>query len=547
MATGQSAQPRRNIEVSNIAPQVDLRNGEGQMWDQATRVFDRLSEAAKPNQIRRAQARGMEEGAAIAAGEKDYVAPRFTFGDVAAARQSAVETAYSARVRSDVDARERQIRRDFRYDPIGYEQAAKEMVSGFIQGAPPDFAVAVEQYATGVTASGLSSVADARSQRDEAETNQALTVRVRELDERLIALASQPGGQDAPEYLAAADERQSLQQQRQDNPAITYSPEQRALDDNKVDEAVLGAGIARVAVQAYSDAGGGQAGLAAATRFLNAEVLQGEAFKDLTPERRARVNRDALEQVRVFSAADREEKRLQEETERAARAAEREAVGDLRLGILMGEVTESDIKARADLSDTAKAGLINSVRTQERRERADTNRDAQLERTNARLAYGEIRDSAQAGTLSTSEIADALSAGIITQGQARTLQGLNDRALKPIVADVLAPVRDASRRPGMSQRGNAVPMAQAEAHAVTWARANPDATLQQRIEFGEFVAKTVFGGQGAGRPANQQAAQTDQAARLAALSAERNQRAGTGRPMSTREFNQKRNEILHGR
>lgn len=547
MATGQSAQPRRGIEVSNITPQVDLRTGEAQMWDQATRVFDRLTEAAKPNLIRRAQAAGLEEGAAIAEGKQEYRAPRFTFGDVAAARQAAVEAAFDARIRSDVDARDKELKREFRYDPQGYEQAAGEMVSGFIQGAPPEFAVAVEQYARGVTAGSLSTIADARIARDDMETNQALTVRVNELTERMVALASKPGGMDTPEYAEAANERLALQDQRQDNPAILYSPEQRALDDDKTDEAVLGASVARTAVQAYSDAGGGQAGLAAATRFLNAEVLNGEAFSDLPPERRARVNRDALEQVRTYSAADREEKRLEAEQERERRAAEREAVGDLRLGILLGEVNENDIKARDDLSDTAKAGLVAAARTQSRRERADAARDAALEAANARAAYGELRDDANAANLSQAEIADALNAGTITQGQARTLQGLNDKTLKPVVADVLAPVRDASRRPGMGQRGTAVPMAQAEAHAVTWARANPDATLQERLEFGEVVARTVFGGQGAGRPANAQQAQTGQAAALQALAAERARRATAGRPMSTAEYNQKRNEIIHGR
>jgi len=547
MATGQSAQPRRAIETSNITPQVDLRTGEAQVWDQATRVFDRFTEAAKPNLIRRAQARGMEEGAAIAAGEAEYKAPRFVFGDVAAARQAAVETAFDARIRSDVDARDKELRRQYRYDPQGYEQAAGEMVSGFIQGAPPEFAVAVEQYARGVTAGSLSSIADARTARDDMETNQALTVRVNELTERMVALASKPGGMETPEYAEAALERTNIQQQRQDNPAILYSPEQRALDDDKTDEAVLGASVARTAVQAYSDAGGGQAGLAAATRFLNEEVLNGDAFADLPPERRARVNRDALEQVRTFSAADREEKRLEAEQEREKRAAEREIVGDMRLGILLGEVSENDIKARDDISDTAKAGLIAAARTQSRRVAADAARDAVLERTNARLAYGDLRDQAAAADLSPAEIADAVAAGTITRGQARTLQTLNDRVLKPVVEDVLAPVRDAARRPGMSTRGTAVPMAQAEAHAATWARANPDATLQERLDFGKIVASTVFGGQGAGRPANAQQAQTGQTAALQAVSAERARRAASGRPMSTAEYNRRRNEIIHGR
>ncbi|WP_343829202.1 hypothetical protein [Brevundimonas olei] len=488
----------------------------------------------------------MVEGVEIAEGTREYRAPRFAFGDVAQARQRAVETAYEARVRQDVDARLGELRREFRYDPQGYEAKAQEVVSGFIQGAPPEFAVAVESYAQTKSRDGLSWVADQRAARDEQETVQALGVRIATLDERVIALASQPGGTEKPEYIEALAERAALQDQRATNPAFLYSDEQRAVDDDKLDNAVLGASVSRSAIEAYADGGKGQVGYAAATRFLNEEVLNGEAFKDLQPEARQRIYRDAMGQLRDYAAVDREERRAEEQAEREARAARRETVGDYRLRILLGEVTEADILADDSLTDTDKAGLVNSARAQVRRQQADARTTTALEKANAREIYGGFRDQAQAGTLTQSELADALNSGLITQGQATTLRTLNDRTLKPVVEDVLAPVRDAAKAPGRSIRGNAAAMVVAEEAAAQFVRANPDLTLEQRLAGGRAIAERVLGGAAQGRPQTQQNVNTERTAQLSALSAERTRRQQQGRPMSTAEYNRRRTEILHG-
>ena len=68
MATGASQQPGRGVVVTNLAPQVDMRDGSAEAWDAARRVADRFYEAGKPDLIRRAQARGNAEGEAVAAG-----------------------------------------------------------------------------------------------------------------------------------------------------------------------------------------------------------------------------------------------------------------------------------------------------------------------------------------------------------------------------------------------------------------------------------------------------------------------------------------------
>lgn len=546
MATGANLQQGRGIQVSNITPQVDLRNGEAEAWQTAERTFDRMYEAAKPNLVRRAQERGIAEGTEIAEGKREFKAPRFAFGDVAAARSAAVETAYNARIRQDVDTRLGELRREFRYDPEGYEAKAQEVVSGFIQGAPNEFAVDVETYAQTKSREGLSWVADQRAVRDEQETVQAIGVRIGTLDERILALASQPGGAETPEYVEALGERADLQDQRAGNPAILYSEDQRVADDDKLDNAVLGASVTRTAISTYSDNGRGQPGYAAAVRLLNEEVLNGEAFKYLQPEARQRIYRDSMAQLRDFAAVDREERKVEEERERTERAARREAVGDYRLRILLGEATEAEVLADASLSDADKAGLVGSARAQARRETADARSVAALEAANARGIYAEFRDSANAGSLTQSEIADGLNSGQITQGQAATLRDLNDRQLKPVIDNVLAPVRDAAKAPGRSTRGNASQMVIAEQAATMFVRANPNATLEQQLAGGRAIAERVFGGAGQGRPQTQANVQSGQAAALTALSSERTRRAQAGRPMSTAEYNRRRTEILHG-
>ena len=542
MATGANLQPGRGIQVTNLPPQADMRTGDAEAWDRVRRVGDQFREAAKPDLIRRAQARGAAEGAAIAAGEQEYARSIFSFGDVAAAREQALQGAFIARTRTDIDARDDELRRAHRYDPEGYERAAREMVTGFIQGSPPDFAVDVEAYARNRATDGLSVVANARSLRDEQEVVQSLGIRAAALDERLIALGSRPGGMESPEYQAALLERGDLQDLRANNPAVLYSEDQRVADDDKLFDAVQSANVTRLAIEQYTAAGGGLAGNAAATRFLRTEVLEGEAFADMDPGRLQRVYRDSASQVRDFAAADREEQRLVDEQERERNAARREAVGDYRLRILLGEVDRTAIMNDELLEDGDRAGLLASVQAAERRAAADARRDAALEASENRDAYNDWRDQAAGGTLTPADLADAVNSGQLSRGQARTLQGVNDRTLRPVIDVVLGPSRDrAAGRRNVSRQ-----VAIAEEAAVRWARENPDATIEQRIAAGNAIRDSVFGQQSAGQPSNPQTRQTGTAARVAAANRRIADARANGRPMSLAEENRIRNEARNG-
>jgi len=530
--------------LSNITPGADFRTGEGELFEQGERILKKYEEANKTNLIRRAQQRGTVEGAAVADGapmpERGFL---FT-GDVAEARTAALQSAYIARVRTDFDTREAQVRQQFRYDPEGYEAEMGRVRSGFIQGAPPEFAVDVETYAGERSARGLESVSSARIVRDDQEVVQALTVRHAQLSENLIALSAR-GDTDSMEFFETQAELIALQDQREANPAILYSTEQRIADDEKLGDGMMLATINRNAIETYNDSGRGLAGYAAAARFLDENLLNGDFGADVDPGRLAKMHRDAMTELRAFSTADREERRVAEEQERQAAAAMREERDSLVLNASLGEVTEAEVLARTDLDDAAKNRVLGAIRARESRDRTERRAATAAENLANAAHYNTLRDDADAGTLNAAEVAEGVNAGLISEGQAQTLRTRNDRTLRPKVDDVMAPVRDAGER-----RRRLVPdfnarMAAAEEGAAAWVRENPNATLPQRLEAGRWYAERHFGagsnGPAAGggeTPAGDQA----RVARIRAVNEQIRARAAAGRPYSAAEANRMRAE-----
>jgi hypothetical protein len=530
--------------LSNITPGADFRTGEGDVFQTGERILKKYEEANKTNLIRRAQQRGAVEGAAVADGapmpERGFL---FT-GDVAEARTAALQTAYTARVRTDFDTREAQVRQQFRYDPEGYEAEMGRVRSGFIQEAPPEFAVDVETYAGERSARGLEAVSSARMVRDDQEVVQALSVRHAKLGEDLVALAAR-GDTSSMEFLETQAEYIALQDQREANPAILYSTEQRIADDEMLGDGMMLATINRNAVETYNDSGRGLAGYAAAARFLDEELLNGDFAEGVDPGRLAKMHRDALTELRAFSTADREERRVAEEQERQRQAAMRDERDSLVLDASLGEVTEAEVLARTDLDDAAKNRVLGAIRSRESRERTEQRAATAAENLANTTHYNTLRDDAQAGTLNAAELADDVQAGLISPGRAQTLRTMNNRTLRPLVDDVMAPVRDAGERRRRLVRDYSTRMAAAEEGAAAWVRDNPNATLEQRLQAGRWYAERHFGA-GANSPAagGGESGAADQAriARIRAVNADIAARARAGRPYSAAEANRMRNE-----
>jgi hypothetical protein len=454
------------------------------------------------------------------------------------AYESAFNTATLARLKSDLDTRAEAIRGQYQYDPAGYEKASQAALSGFIHGAPEHLAVDVEQYGRAKFNEGLGTVSRVSAERERLAAATDLGARVLELNDRLSGLASS-GSLDSDEFYRTEAERTLIQLERQRNPAIIYTPAEREYDDHKLYDSLHGAAAAHGAAQAYGDAGGGLPGRASAYRFLSDEILNGEALKDIDPSRRQKIFRDARAQIDQFTAADVELKRQQEADERAKRAEQRETVGGLRLGAMLGEIGERDIKARLDISDADKASLLAGVRSEKRRERIDARMAAAAERQGEVAIYRELADGAHAGTLSDGDIADALGSGHITPGKAATLRVLRDRSLKPIVDDVMAPVKDAAAR--FHRRPSHENLALAEDQAAQFARANPGAGLADRLKAGEAIASRVFGAKTAPGPT----AATGAAAQRAGVTAKLDADFRAGRIDRT-TYNSKMRELING-
>ena len=545
MATGQSAQQGRGMVLSNITPGADFRTGEGDVFQTGERLLAKYEEANKTNLIRRAQQRGAVEGAAVADGapmpERGFL---FT-GDVAEARTAALQAAYTARVRTDFDAREAQVRQQFRYDPEGYEAEMGRVRSGFIQGAPPEYAVDVETYANDRAQRGLESVSSARMVRDDQEVTQALTVRHAALTEDIIAMGARGVDPLSPEFLLAVGEHTALQDQREANPAILYSSEQRIADDEKLMDGIMLATINRNAIETYNDSGRGLAGRAAALRFLDTELLNGDFGADVSPGRLAKMHRDAVTELTAFTVADTAERRAAEEQDRQRQEAMREERDSLLLAASLGEIGEAEVLARTDLDDAAKNRVLGAIRARVSRERTEQRAATAAENLANSTHYNTLRDDAQAGTLNAAELADDVQAGLISPGRAQTLRTMNDRTLRPLVDDVMAPVRDAGERRRRLVRDYSARMAAAEEGAAQWVRDNPGATLEQRLQAGRWYAERHFGA-GANSPAagGGESGAADQArvARIQAVNADIRARAAAGRPYSAAEANRMRNE-----
>lgn len=492
---------QRGLQTSNVTPNVSLDTGAAEAWNGVRQIGQRFDAVIDDVLTAKAVEAGAKEGADIAANKTAYKPDLLlNFTDVGRARADALQTAYMAGVKTDIDAHEAELRRQYAYDPQGYTEASKAAVSGFIQGAPPHFAVAVEQYAKQRVAAGFNSVADARLRKDQTESAATITARETQLTADLNDLAAVPGGEQSPDFLMKLRELDDLNAEKAANPLFAWTPEQAALKRENILDGVTGTIVSRDVAAEYASGGKGHPGYAAALSKLSTLADAADSpLADMDPARKLRYVKQAKQNLDAIYAGDREQQRLVDEAERDARAEAREKVGELRLGIMVGGIGRNDIM-NADIEDGQKASLLASMDAQARRDRAEARSISAAERAARAVSYREFSDAAAAGTLTAGELADARGAGLLSAGQARTLAAKRDKVLKPVIDDVMAPFADASRQPGMTLRGTAVLRAQAEEEAANWARLNPTAPLDERLKVGGLMAKKYFG-QGADKSA----------------------------------------------
>ena len=261
------------MNTTDLTPMVNIEST-GDDWGRIAAAMDRFVDVLKPTVKQNARLRGAEAGAAVARGEQQWKSPAL-LNEFNAEFEDAARTAFLAGVRTDIDVREREIRGQHLYDPDGYRQATGSMISGFVKGAPDTLAVEVESYGKARVGNGLESVVAATSQRANQEAVATVNARQTMIAEDLLSIAAMPDGELTPEYEQKWNEWRGLEAQRVANPAFGYTPEQSEIAEGKLYEGVQGALLTREVTRAFTEAGGGPAGYAAARRLLSQAVIDG--------------------------------------------------------------------------------------------------------------------------------------------------------------------------------------------------------------------------------------------------------------------------------
>lgn len=342
MATGQSAQPRRGTVLTDVTPGADFRTGEAEMLGTVERLANQITEAAKPGLKRRAEEIGAREGAAAAAqtaAGNPTAAPRplLAFGDMAEARMAAAEQAFQAGIRSDFDARENEVRLEHIADPAAYQARMAQVRSTFIQNAPPEYAVDLEQYAIDRTNEGAGAVSSRAASVQLSEQAATLAGRMASLGQQMVDETAANGGPTV-RYQILRNEYDSLRQARLDNPAIPYSEAEAEADDREL--ATLGkAAVYTNHARNVLREEGAPAALTALQDILRDPELN-ESERAVVFERvRTTINGEidlATDQANMSrSAQTRAEEAMRKRIEDSAAAVE---IGDDDTGLTEGEV-----------------------------------------------------------------------------------------------------------------------------------------------------------------------------------------------------------------
>lgn len=289
MATGQSAQPRRGVEVSALAPTANVDTGEAQVWGALGQLADQITEAQKPGQIRRAQQKGAEEGQeAAASGGQLPQAGLLQFGDVYEARRDAMERSYRAGVENDIDAAESEVASRNMHSIEAYEREMTAVRSAFIEKADPQFAVAIEDYANRRLTAGRARITDNVQRVAMQEAQLELAGRYGALTGQMIAL-SREGRTRSVEYQLLKTDLDELQAARLANPALPYGPAQAAEDERELRVSGVAALYAHHAEDVLQNEGP-DAALATLEGILKDPELAGEIRQPAFEAARAAVN-----------------------------------------------------------------------------------------------------------------------------------------------------------------------------------------------------------------------------------------------------------------
>lgn len=246
----------------------------------------------------------------------------------------------------------------------------------------------------------------------------------------------------------------------------------------------------------------------------------------------------AKEALRARRSADQAERDMADRQERESRAVNRERVGELRLGIVMGDVTDQQILADPNLDEGDKASLLKAADARRRRDMADQRREEREAKAASAMSYTKLSQKAENGLLTDDEIADAVEMGEVTKADAETLRSTQKKAMKQERREVDMGAGPYLRQPPPGGKATwGTKKAEYERRRDAFIRFNPDATPEQRSAAGKRIYGEVFGGgqraPGSSGPAN------DKMAKLRALDDQRKR----GR-ISDAEYRKRKQQIM---
>lgn len=425
---------------------------------------------------------GAKDGAAVAAGTQTYQA-RPVITDVGQARAAAFGQSYLAGAKTDIDQHIDAAAQANPLDPAGFQTAARAVIAGYVKSAPGPYAVQVQDYAQQRAGMQFNDLSAKKTANDQTVAVNGVNARQQTLNDQMLSLAA-AGQESSPAFEAAQEEWGLNNAEKVRNPIYGYAPEQAQEAINKQTDNIQGASATYHATQAYTAAGGGEAGLQASKDLLKTTFLDpGGPMADMDPGKRLKLYATALANVKDMDKADAEHRAIMAEQDRQTRADQRDYAGTLELGVVTGATSESDVmQAEKDgkIEPGAAAHVIMSSRAQARTAAA-------LERVGAASAqtatYGAMSELAEAGQLTPAMISQN-GAGLKPM-QRLALAARVDKVTRPGVDNITNLASATFHDGGVQGAQKAIALQTLHADAHQYMLNNPSATVGQQASFAQ--------------------------------------------------------------
>jgi hypothetical protein len=286
--------------VSSQEPRSEISAGEvAAPYQRLGRALDKLGESFE------AVAKPLAERAGYEAVTRDAdgnikVDRMPIFGAAGAAYARAVKVAALAQGEGDAKRADLELREQFRDNPQGYQEAARNFKDKTVQqyqaAAGPEVAQSVGQAIDNTTTLTYRGLLNEKERLDLVHAENSMKAGQESATNDLMACARAGCPQSDPAFRAAIDKYNSLSMERAANPRLAYTQEERAHDLQELQSQLGGQRFLYHIDQVYKDKGY----QAAADEAK--DVLTNPDYGGLTEQQRQAYNSHALSELRVNEA-----------------------------------------------------------------------------------------------------------------------------------------------------------------------------------------------------------------------------------------------------